>query len=120
MNTKSTPEFRCCKVRDKDIYFVKSADNSWLALCECMATGATIKIRMTAEKMSEVLSPARRKVQNVLPAHPKQLCEIFISGLTPAEFDLSVRGKVRSPEFYEKLGYEFSPFKKCLDELLVP
>ena len=80
-------------------------DGSRTAACWCSALGQIVLVPLKAEQAGEILSKNRRNIDTILPDTPPPMREIFITGLTPAEFDLRMRGKLRRKEDYEKLGY---------------
>ena len=66
------------------------------------------KIPLTEEQAREILGPNRRNINILLPDTPRPLREVFVTGTTPAEWDLMVSGKVKEQAHYEGLNYVFS------------
>ena len=89
----------------KDILIEEQPDGSRTAACWCSALGRIVLVPLTAEQGEEILSENRRNLDTILPDTPPPMREIFITGLTPAEFDLMMRGRLRPAEDYKKLGY---------------
>ena len=109
-------KWECFAVGDKEINLFEAADETWTAMCECRALGATVQFSLTTEQVKEILSDKRRNIDDVLPDTPPALREIFITGTTPAEFDLNVIGKLRPKHAYKKLGYVFEPLVVCISK----
>jgi hypothetical protein len=107
--TLVTSKYETLVVGGKEIHIVEEDDGSHFAWCMCSATGAIVRVPLTREQAFDILLArlSRRNIQEILPSVAKELREIFASGLTPAEFDLSVTGRMRRLKFYEKLGYAF-------------
>src|ERR1017187_6698499 len=89
----------------KAILIEEQPDGSRTAACWCLALGRIVLVRVRASQAGEILSENRRNIDTILPDTPPPMREIFITGLTPAEFVLRMRGKLRRKEDYEKLGY---------------
>jgi hypothetical protein len=107
--------FDCFTIRvfgRKEVYFVKNEDGSWLASCACWVTNADVQIPLTEAQACELASieteGQKRLIQDILPDVPPLVREIFVSGLTPAEFDMACLGTLQSNEVYKKLGLCFS------------
>lgn len=90
----------------KIIAFEHGFDNNWTAKCFCNELDCEVHLPVTREQMNELLIPDRRIVQEILPETDKQLREIFLSGLTPAEFDRAFSGRLQDREEYRALGYK--------------
>ena len=75
------------KVGDKDIRIEESQDGTWSASCWCSVSQKTVLIPLTAEQAKEIVSDSRRCIDEILPDTPPPLREIFLTGLTPAEFE---------------------------------
>ena len=95
-------------VNDKLIAFTSQPDGYWIATCTCNVLNCSIRFPLTADEVSQLLLPDSQRllIQHLLPNTSRWLREIFITGTTPAEFDLNVMGKLRPLRFYRKLGYE--------------
>ncbi len=80
--------------------------------CPCYALNRVVVVKLTRAQAEEIFCrdrTNRRMVRDILPDTPPQVQEIFISGTTPAEWDINVLGrKAQSKEAYSKLGYYFS------------
>ena len=99
------------QIADKTVWFIQGDDESWFASCTCTVLNAAVEIPLTADQAKELMSGIRcgpkRLIQDILPeTHPK-LRELFITGLTPAEWDQAIFGRPRRKETYRKLGYKF-------------
>lgn len=97
------------KVGNKSICFSKAKDGRCLCGCICGALGCPIALWVTTEQAVELLRGrlARRSISEILPDTPPLLREMFITGITPAEFDLMIHNSLQSAEAYEQLGYRF-------------
>ncbi len=84
-------------------------DGECRAICHCSVLNRKVTVNLTEEEARELLSKPRRSIQKVLPNLDYRVREIFVSGLTPAEFDLSFRGRLRANEVYADLGYDLDP-----------
>ena len=92
----------------KEVFIVQKEDGHWEALCDCRALKeAGVRIPLTASEAREIISGRTRHIQEVLPNTPPPLREIFVTGTTPAEFDLNVIGQLRAIAVYMNLGYFF-------------
>lgn len=82
------------KVGDKNILLEKISDGMWSASCACSVTGKLVRFPITEAQAAEILSEDRRNIDEILPDTPPPMREIFLTGLTPAEFDqtLNVEG----------------------------
>ena len=74
-------------VGDKDIFIEKTPAGEWSASCWCTVLQKQVEIPLTAQQVEEILSDHRRCINEVLPDTPPPLREIFLTGLTPAEFE---------------------------------
>ncbi len=104
-----TSNYESLVVRGKEIYVVEREDGSHFAWCMCWGLGAIFQVPLTRKQAAEIVLPRPRpyNMQEILSELPKELREIFTSGMTPAEFDLRMTGKLRPMKFYESLGYAF-------------
>ena len=93
----------------KDILIEQQPDGSRIASCWCSALFQLVQVPLTAEQADEILSEDRRSIDAILPDTPPPMREIFITGLTPAEFDWAMWRRLRPEEDYEKLGYGGRP-----------
>lgn len=63
-----------------------------------------IKVEVTPEQARELASqPRLRLIQDILPTHPREIRELFLSGKSPAMWDRLFRGgrwPVQKPEKY--------------------
>jgi hypothetical protein len=75
------------KVGGKDIFIDKRGDGMWLASCWCSVLHKMVQVPLTAEQVEEIISASRRCIDEILPDTPPPLREIFLTGLTPAEFE---------------------------------
>ena len=75
------------KVGDKNILLEQIGDGMWLASCPCSVTGKLVKFPITEPQVAEILAADRRNIDEILPDTPAPLREIFLTGLTPAEFN---------------------------------
>lgn len=97
----------------KKLYFEQQEDGSWLAHCTCQAMQARVEVRLTADQAQELRAqyrewaPGGRPIQDILANVPRQLREIFVTGLTPAEWDLTMCGEPFQKRNYAELGYVF-------------
>lgn len=95
----------------KEVFLVKNPDNSFRFFCPCEVLDATVQVPLTAEQAEEIFCrerSERRYIGEILPHLPPPVQEMFISGTTPAEWDVKVIGrKARSNEEYVQLGYVF-------------
>lgn len=94
-------------VHGKSVAFLERAGGCWEASCACTALSATVTFLLAEAQVLELVSIKCRRIDAVLPQTPPALREIFISGLTPAEFDLAMTGRVRPKPAYLRLGYHF-------------
>ncbi len=104
METKTN---RLLKVCSKQITMDEQPDGTWLARCPCRALQPILRVRLSADQVKELFSKERRPMQTVLPEVGPKVREVFISGLTPAEFDLEFCRKLRPRKVYADLGYDF-------------
>jgi hypothetical protein len=78
----------------------------------CSALSAQIEIPLSAAQAHELIAAdyqeTQRDIQENLPDTLRQVRETFIPGITPAQWDLAFRGKLRPRGFYAKLGYTLS------------
>jgi len=112
MNT----ETHSIHIGPKEVFIVRKDNGDWEALCDCRAlTDAIVRIPLTASQSREILSGRTRHIQDVLPDTPRPLREIFVTGTTPAEWDLNVIGQLRAHEVYTNLGYFFDTDGKDAD-----
>ena len=72
-----------------------------------------MRIPLTDPQAREIFSGTTRLIQDVLPDMHPALREIFVTGITPAEFDLNVRGQLQAEAVYANLGYLFE--RDCQD-----
>jgi hypothetical protein len=96
-------------IGSKIITFERSSDGQVTASCPCRRLQSEIQVRLTREEARELLSPDRRMIEKVLPNHSPALREIFLSGITPAEWDAKIRRRMRSGEEYLMMGYTKIP-----------
>ncbi len=97
---------------------IEVADNGpSFAVCMCegffRASGGEkphvpLFIPLTKEQATELVSDSRRLVQSILPELHHSVREVFISGTTPAEWDLMMTGELRSDDFYRSVGYKLA------------
>lgn len=92
----------------KWVYFVRMTGSSWSAFCRCDELGYTVEIPLQSSQVVELLWPCRRALRDVIPGVPEPLREIFLTGMTPAEFDRRVKGHVLEEEEYRKFGYSMT------------
>jgi len=97
----------CVGIGTKDVYIAELTDGSWCGVCACNALYAMVKIPLTTEQAQEILSGHRRDINEVLPDTDRALREVFITGTTPAEWDLMLTGHVKPEEEYAELAYVF-------------
>ena len=101
-------EMHFLEVGGKAIKLTRQTDGSWIATCSCNALNCFVHFPLTAEEVRLLLMPESHRllIQDILPNTVPMFREIFITGTTPAEFDLSIRGKLKSHRVYRKFGYE--------------
>ena len=81
------------KVGDKDIFIDKCGPRMWLACCWCSVSHTQVLVPLTQAQVEEILSDSRRPIDEILPDTPPPLREIFLTGLTPAEFEQIQEGE---------------------------
>ena len=81
------------KVGDKDIFIAKCGDGMWLASCWCSVLLNVVLVPLTTEQVEEIISDCPRSIDEILPDTPPPLREIFLTGLTPAEFEQIQEGE---------------------------
>src|SRR5665213_1047821 len=100
-----TYEFRCDA---KKIYGVESALGKVTLRVDCdVFPEAVIEIEVTRAQADALENPRATLITAILPSMPKELREIFITGMTPAEWDELFGGGPGSQETYAALGYCF-------------
>lgn len=104
METKTNRTLEVCS---KHITVEEQPDGTWLASCPCHAMQTVLRVRLNADQVNELFGKERRHMQEVMPEVDPKVREIFISGITPAEFDLEFRRKLKPKKVYAELGYEF-------------
>ena len=93
--------------RRKRILFVSKPGGEWIAACVCEALNTVVIVPLHKEQAADLLLGRKRPIDEVLPNVPRELREIFITGTTPAEFDVMMKGEPKPKEAYESLGYDF-------------
>ena len=76
------------KVCDKDILLEKTEDGNWLASCWCSVWAKRVQFPLTEEQVEKIVSKSRENIQEILPDTPPAMREIFLTGMTAAEFEL--------------------------------
>ena len=89
------------------IAFSEQPDGSVRVICFCKHFKCAIQLRITIDQAVMLLSKDRPNIQDILPDVPREIREIFVSGLSPAELDMTFFGETKSFEHYRKLGYMF-------------
>src|SRR5437867_327057 len=96
----------------KEFTLLCGPDNSIIAACPCNVLDGLVVVILTPEQANEIFyqeRAKRRQMDEILPHVPRQVQEMFISGTTPAEWDVNVVGcNPRAKEYYVKLGYVFN------------
>lgn len=82
-------------------------DGQAIARCPCHRLQSEINISLTQAQALELLQPrwSRRSIHEVLPNHPPEIREVFITGTTPAEWDADIRRRMHPAAHYLALGY---------------
>ena len=99
----------------KEIILTRQQDASWRASCWCSVFKQTVCFPLTGEQVNELLSGEARNIGEVLLETPPPLREIFITGTTPAEWDVNLLGRARPKRAYAKLGYTFDSLEVVED-----
>lgn len=76
------------KVGDKDIRLEKTEDGNWLVSCWCSVWARRVQFPMKQEHVENIISNSGQNIQEILPDTPPALREIFLTGMTAAEFEL--------------------------------
>ncbi len=95
------------RIGSKVVLFEPQLDGAVRVSCFCTVLKQTLSVVLTEKEAREVISRRQRAIQEVLPNINYRVREIFLTGLTPAEFDISLRGKLSSREVYARIGYQF-------------
>ncbi len=91
---------------EKLIVFEPATIGTCTAKCFCNEFECEVRVPLEIEQMHELLSPDRGRIQDILPEMDTRVREIFVSGITPAEFDGIFSGKPKSRDVYDDLGYK--------------
>ena len=93
----------------KEVLLTRQPDGFWMAKCACSALDACVHVPLTERAVRLLTRPQTEsyRLEDILPNTDLQVREIFITGMTPAEFDWTFRHGFQSREAYEKLGYVF-------------
>jgi hypothetical protein len=75
------------KVGNKDILLEPTDNGPWFVSCYCSVSKKRVQFEITDEQVAEILSGDRRNIDQILPDTPAPLREIFLTGLTPEEFE---------------------------------
>ena len=92
----------------RELLLIERDDGSFSASCVCDVFNATIDVSITREQALELLGSTRRLIQDVFPNLDPRVREMFVTGLTPAELDMTFFGEAKAREAYAGLGYDFS------------
>ena len=92
----------------RELVLVERDDGLVSVSCVCDVFNATVEVLITREQASELLGNTRRLIQDVFPGLDPRVREMFITGNTPAELDVTFFGEAKSKEEYAALGYDFS------------
>ena len=74
------------KVGDKDIDIQICGYDMWLAICWCNASHRQVLVPLTEAQAEELIWVSERPITELSPGMPSPIREIFLTGLTPAEF----------------------------------
>lgn len=98
MTTPTVEILETC-VSGKKLYAVIKGDIATIR-CDCeLYEMAKFDIPRAAAR--EIFNGFRlRKIRDILPYHDKRVHEVFLSGMTPAEFDRAFDREVLEPEEY--------------------
>jgi hypothetical protein len=90
-------------VGGKHVYGIPQADGRYKFVCDCdVYPTHLVEVYVTEAQALELdgMRPRSRCIQEILPDVPKELREIFLSGMTPAEFDELMGNHAQAPENY--------------------
>src|ERR1017187_2961784 len=82
----------------KHILLEPTNTGQWPVSCFCSVSKKRVQFEITEEQVAEILSPNGRNVDEILPDTPALLREIFLTGLTPAEFEQIPRDESRADD----------------------
>ena len=93
----------------KEVTFMELEHDRWMAICVCEVLDCCVVVALTVGQVRELSMgrTERRAIHEVLPNVCLEVREIFITGMTPVEFDQRVRSRVLPKNVYEKMGYVF-------------
>ena len=102
---------RVLEVGEFRLYFTNIGPDQWITGRVCTALDRLIVVPLRTGQVSELLQDRekRRFIQDILPDTLPPVREMFLTGATPAEFDVRVTGEVGDLQTYEALGYVFGP-----------
>lgn len=88
--------------------YVITENETVFILADCKATGGMVKIPMTAAQFARWQGESRESIQIIFPELPAEIRETLISGLTPAEWQVTFGKKQFKKEtLIEKFYYVF-------------
>ena len=95
------------KVGFKEINIEVQPDGFCWASCWCSVFKQMVRFPISGEQATALLGSDRRNLQELLPDTSPKLREIFITGHTPAEWDVMLLGRAKPEREYIGLGYLF-------------
>jgi len=101
---------------NKTLYGIVEGPTTTIMIdCDILNGEGLVKFKVPTLAATQYFSGGPRPhIQDLFPETPKELREVFVTGMTPAEFDINVKGQ-RMPKTIAAFKRKYSALGYCFE-----